>query len=118
MSLVNYSVCMLLVDMRSNTWLWWWAKINKLIVKLFNQVFIFFHHHFSHTYDFLHHLCYLSLMLLLTHCGHLCQLRVDVKWLLLQFHQVLVFSFVESLCTVDKKWTHQDIYSEWIESSQ
>ncbi|XP_044172217.1 uncharacterized protein LOC122956590 [Acropora millepora] len=23
----------------------------------------------------------------------------------------------ESLCTVDKKWTHQDIYSEWIESS-
>ena len=118
MSLVNYSACMSLVDMRSNTWLWWWAKINKLIVKLFNQVFIFFLHHFSHTYDFLHHLCYLPLMLSLTHCGHLCQLHEDVKWLLLQFHQVLVLSFVESLCTVDKKWTHQDIYSEWIESSQ
>ena len=48
----------------------------------------------------------------------LCQLHEDVKWLLLQFRQVLVLSFVESLCTVDKKWTHQDIYSEWIESSQ
>ena len=32
-------------------------------------------------------------MLLLTHCGHLCQLHEDVKWLLLQFHQPLVLSF-------------------------
>ena len=24
-------------------------------------------------------------------------------------HQALVLSFAESLCTVDKKWTHQDI---------
>lgn len=50
-------------------------------------------------------------MLLLTHCGHLCQLHEDVKWLLLQFHQALVQSFVGRLCTVN-------IYSERSESSQ
>ena len=41
-----------LVNMRSNTWLWWWAYISQLVVKLFNQVFIFSLLHFAHTVIF------------------------------------------------------------------